>query len=273
MLVLDKGQAMRFLVTELERLEYRWAYRLVDSRFTGVPQRRQRVIFFASRTLDPRTVLFADNSEPPNEDEWYTSEASGFSWTEGLRGVGWAKDATPTVKGGSTVGIASPPAIWNPSAPLGQRIVTPSIEDAEALQGFPREWTRPAEAVTSRKGDRWKLVGNAVTVGVSKWVGQRIARPGTPQLEGAPVSAGQKWPKAAYGNSGNVWAVEASMWPKRLKYRHLDQVVDLASATPLSHRATAGFHSRALRSTLNFKPGFLDAIADHERYMNSAAAA
>ena len=47
MLVLDKGEAMRFLVDE-PTLGYRWAYRLVDSRFTGVPQRRQRVIFLAS---------------------------------------------------------------------------------------------------------------------------------------------------------------------------------------------------------------------------------
>ncbi len=65
MLVLDGGRAMRFLTDELEALGYKWAYRLVDSRFTGVPQRRQRVIFLASR-LDPRSVLFADEAgEPP----------------------------------------------------------------------------------------------------------------------------------------------------------------------------------------------------------------
>ena len=57
MLVLDKGKAMRFLISELEALGYRWAYRLVDSRFTGVPQRRQRVIFLASQDLDPSSVL------------------------------------------------------------------------------------------------------------------------------------------------------------------------------------------------------------------------
>lgn len=38
MLVLDSGAAMRYLVDELESLGYRWAYRLVDSRFTGVPR-------------------------------------------------------------------------------------------------------------------------------------------------------------------------------------------------------------------------------------------
>jgi hypothetical protein len=42
------------------------------------------------------------------------------------------------MKGGSTVGIPSPPAIWIPHAPTGAKFVTPGIEDAEALQGFER---------------------------------------------------------------------------------------------------------------------------------------
>ena len=40
MLSLDQGHAMRFLVGSFEDLGYRWAYRLVDSRATGLPQRR-----------------------------------------------------------------------------------------------------------------------------------------------------------------------------------------------------------------------------------------
>ena len=105
---------MRYLVDELESLGYRWAYRLVDSRFTGVPQRRQRVIFVASTEIDPRSVLFADDAGEP-DDEWFDDTAYGFYWTEGCTGVGWARDAMPTLKPGSTIGIPSPPAIWNPA--------------------------------------------------------------------------------------------------------------------------------------------------------------
>ena len=47
---------------EIEDLGYRWAYRVIDSRFTGVPQRRRRVILLASPTEDPRSVLFADDA-------------------------------------------------------------------------------------------------------------------------------------------------------------------------------------------------------------------
>jgi DNA (cytosine-5)-methyltransferase 1 len=266
MLVLDGGAAMQFLVDELEALGYRWAYRLVDSRFTGVPQRRQRVMFLASRTIDPRAVLFADDEGEP-EPQWFTDVASGFYWTEGLRGVGWARDAVPTLKGGSTIGIPSQPGIWHPSAPLGRRIVLPAIEEAEQMQGFPAGWTAPADDGPGHKGPRWKLAGNAVTVGVSTWVGKRLREPGDPILDGRPMKAGARWPTAAFGAKGKAWAVDVSMWPTREPYGHLHEVVDLESAQPLSARAAAGFLSRAERGNLRFADGFLDDIAEHAAYM------
>ena len=140
MLALNRGQAMEYLVREIEALGYRWAYRVVDSRFTGVPQRRRRVLLVASVDLDPRQVLFADEAGPrPAED--LADDAFGFYWTEGRGGLGWAQDAVPTLKGGSTIGIPSPPAVWVPGAELGRRLVKPGIEDAEAMQGFDRGWT------------------------------------------------------------------------------------------------------------------------------------
>jgi len=48
MLQLAKGQAMEVIVAALEDLGYRWAYRVMDSRSFGVPQRRQRVFLLAS---------------------------------------------------------------------------------------------------------------------------------------------------------------------------------------------------------------------------------
>ena len=82
MLSLDKGEAMRFLTSELESLGFTWAYRTVDSRFTGVPQRRHRVLMVASRKHDPREVLFADNDQEPSEQS-LGNGSYGFYWTEG----------------------------------------------------------------------------------------------------------------------------------------------------------------------------------------------
>ena len=267
MLALDGGRAMRYLVDELEDRGYRWAYRLVDSRSSGVPQRRQRVLVVASRTEDPRGVLFADEVGEPGE-ETYSSDAFGFYWTEGLTGLGWARDAVPTLKGGSTVGIPSPPAVWVRNAELGRRIVTPTIEDAEAMQGFPRGWTEAAAKGESRNGPRWKLTGNAVTVGMSKWLGRRLVTPGGfSELASEKLEAGRRWPVAAWGSKGGVWSVNASMWPIRSSYQHLLDVMDRDAARPLSARATAGFLSRTERSSLRFDAEFLVAVKEHAAYM------
>lgn len=268
MLVLDKGQAMRFLTTHLEQLGFRWAYRLVNSQFAGVPQRRHRVLFVASRHHDPRTVLFADEAGEPDEHEFRT-DAFGFYWTEGLRGIGWARDAVPPLKGGSKVGIASPPAVWLPNAEADRRFVTPTIEDAEALQGFERGWTAPAD-VDRSNGPRWKLVGNAVSVGVADWLVGRLYNPGDIAIDGRLHSNGARWPAAAYGEAGQVWQFHASMWPIRREYRHLTDVLSMRAVKPLSGRAAAGFCERASRSTLDFDKAFLRDIQRHAASMQRA---
>ncbi|MBM7804221.1 DNA (cytosine-5)-methyltransferase 1 [Geodermatophilus bullaregiensis] len=262
MLPLDKGKAMAYLVRELEDLGLRWAYRLVDSRFSGVPQRRQRVLLVASPTEDPRYVLFADDAGEPEAD-FYGSDAFGFYWTEGLRGLGWAPDAVPTLKGGSTLGIPSPPAVWVPGAPVGRQIVTPTIEDAERLQGFPTGWTEAGQHGRA-KGPRWKLVGNAVTVGVAEWLGSRLRQPGTAIVgETQRLAPGASWPTAASGEAGTVWRHHVSMWPVRQDYQHLPSVVDLTAAPRLSHKAAAGFFSRTARAKLRFKEEFLVDMKAH----------
>ncbi|WP_037810197.1 DNA cytosine methyltransferase [Streptomyces sp. NRRL S-1448] len=272
MLVLDRGKAMEYLVWEFERLGYRWAYRLVDSRFTGVPQRRQRVILVASQTDDPRGVLFADD-EGELPDHQYRENAYGFYWTEGNTGLGWAKDALPTLKGGSALGIPSPPALWIRGAATGRAIVTPAITDAEVLQGFPRGWTEPA-LLHGRAGNRWKLVGNAVTVGVAEWVGRRLIQPGQPVETGQLIlSEGMRWPTAAWGDAEQRWEVtDLSLWPERQEYQHLLDVVDADSVPPLSLRATTGFYNRLMKSRLRYEGDFALALKSHAEHMLEHAA-
>jgi DNA (cytosine-5)-methyltransferase 1 len=256
MLHLDGGRAMAHLTDRLSELGFAWAYRVVDARAFGLPQRRQRVIMLASKTEDPAPVLLSQDAKS-NEQLDPSGRACGFYWTEGLRGLGWAVDAVPTVKGGSTVGIPSPPAIWLPDG----SIKTPEIRDAERLQGFDTNWTAPAvDDPTRRNGPRWKLVGNAVSVPLAQWVGRRIAE-GTAdaKVQGKPMLNGGPWPKAAYGSRGSSYEVAVSMWPERRTYRHLDQFLR-HPLTPLSKRALGGFLSRANRSTLRFPHGLIDAV-------------
>jgi len=258
MLQLGRGMAMEVIVRAFEELGYKWAYRVVDTRSFGLPQRRRRVYFVASRSEDPRTILFADEAEEPNPPAEYRSYACGFYWTEGVRGLGWAVDAVPTLKGGSAVGIPSPPAILLPSG----EVVKPDIRDAERLQGFPVDWTVPAEAA-GKKSFRWKLVGNAVSVPAAEWLGERFLEPGAVRpFEIWPFKVGMPWPTAAWNVGDGRFVVNASEWPKRYESSHLADFLSY-DPQPLSVRATAGFLSRTQKGRLRFPPGFIQAVEAH----------
>lgn len=268
MLQLARGEAMNVITTTLEALNYRWAYRVVDTRSFGLPQRRRRVYLVAALEEDPRGVLFADEAGPSQTATAKVGDpcAFGFYWTEGTRGLGWAVDAIPTLKGGSSIGIPSPPAILLDTG----EIVTPSIRDAERLQGFPTDWTQPAEEV-ARKGQRWKLVGNAVSVPVAEWIGRRLREPGKVlDFETAALKPRTPWPTAAWNVGPGRVRVAASEWPVRRKQQSLSTFLRYPPA-PLSAKATAGFLSRAEVAPLNFDDGFLDAIRAHLQRMGLSA--
>ncbi|MGH9029791.1 MAG: DNA cytosine methyltransferase, partial [Acidimicrobiales bacterium] len=253
MLHLDRGRAMGHLTAALTDMGFAWAYRVVDTRAFGLPQRRQRVIMLASRTEDPRAVLFTDDA-PSNEQTDPTGRACGFYWTEGVKGLGWAVDAVPTLKGGSTIGIPSAPAVWAVDDTIG----TPGIEDAERLQGFPSGWTSPSVAdVSRRNGPRWKLVGNAVSVPVAEWVGRQLAKdPSVAIGEHELLQRGDRWPRAAWGKDDKVHQVQIGPWPEQMRYEHLEDFLE-QDLRPLSDRALLGFLRRAERSSLRFPAGLL----------------
>lgn len=263
MLALDRGKAMSYLISEIEQLGYAWAYRVVDSRFTGVPQRRRRVILIASVDFDPKTVLFADDAGDRSDD--FHDDMFGFYWTEGRGGLGWAQDAVPTLKGGSTIGIPSPPAVWVRGAELGRRLVKPSVEDAEAMQGFDRGWTNVEHLSSRRNGPRWKLVGNAVTVGVSRWVGSRLLSPGDSVVELRDWEPGRgAWPAAAAGSAGRIQVpVDLSEFPTHEGYNHLAQMIDASAAEALSLRGAKGFWNRLQQGNLGRYPGFRVDVQEH----------
>lgn len=271
MLRLRGGEALTVIVDALEKLGYRWAYRVVNSKAFGVPQRRERVFLLASLDGDPRDVMLVDDPGAPPEprlEDW-RQHACGFYWTEGIRGLGWATDAVPTLKGGSTIGIPSSPGIVLRSGEL----VTPHLRDAERMQGFDPDWTAPATAA-GRGSHRWKLVGNAVTVDVIRWIGQRLRQPGVFDARtSAPLRVRPGWPSAAWGSADDGrWEAPVSMYPVRTTAPSSLEGFLQDETRPLSVRATAGFYKRAMSGSLRFPPGFLDIVRAHLERPESAAA-
>ena len=262
MLRLERGRAMEYLVTRLEDLGFSWAYRVVDSRAFGLPHRRRRVFLLASRTGDPAQALFEEDVGEPRAPS-HEGRACGFYWTEGNRGLGWAVDAIPPLKGGSGLGIPSAPAIWFPDG----RVATPDIRDAERLQGFEPGWTLAA-ATAGRPSARWKLVGNAVSVPVAAWIGEKLhslsgeasTHPGEPM--------GKRWPDAAWGEAGRRFEIDVSSWPRAVRSPSLESFLSFPPK-PLSKRATSGFYGRLTKSCLSYPEAFSDALQKHVRAMGA----
>jgi DNA (cytosine-5)-methyltransferase 1 len=245
LLKLDGGSGMAWLTSRIEELGYHWAYRIIDSRAFGLPQRRKRLFILAARNEHPGRILFDGNRVEP-EPRYTEGLLAGFYWTEGNTGLGWAVDSVPPLK--STALVVSAPAVWRPAT---KDFVTPTIEDAEALQGFPRGWTQPAVHLERGRAARWRLVGNAVSVPAARWIGERL-------MTGSPTSTftfdellvGSKWPNAAFGGPGKSRrAVHIGDFPGRQDAVSLAKVLS-KDAAPLSFRAASGFLSRLEKSRL-----------------------
>lgn len=259
MLNLDGGRAIELIVTALERMGFAWAYRTVDARAFGLPQRRRRVVILASRTVDPRPALLGVSTTAPAPRSRGV-HACGFYWTEGNTGLGWAVDAIPPLKGGSALHIPSPPAIWFPRRRF---IGLPSIDDAERLQGFEAGWTEVSDEDPRRARQRWRLVGNAVSVPFANWIADRLSVSGD-YADGndAQFEAGARWPRAAWGMEGRRHHSSASEWPVIAPQQHLASFLRRA-ITPLSRKAAAGFLSRLERSGLRYEEAFQCDLQHH----------
>jgi DNA (cytosine-5)-methyltransferase 1 len=264
MLKLDGGFAIRKITRRFELLGYKWAYRVIDSHAFGLPQRRLRVFVLAGLDVDPRNVLLC-SSVLPVEQKWALRDAAhGFYWTEGNRGVGWAENAIPALKGGSGCFIPSPPGIIR----RNREIVTPTIEACERLQGFPPGWTEPALRV-GYKRRRWAYVGNAVSVPVAEWIGHRLANPISYDSKvDAALDEDSGWPNAAWFDGKRRCKSNASTWPISRKTRDLEMYIG-SRYRPLSGRATAGFLCRLEHSSLRVSEDFKKALRRHIGRMNA----
>jgi DNA (cytosine-5)-methyltransferase 1 len=259
MLNLNGGAGMTWLTGELERLGLRWAYRVVDSRAFGLPQRRRRLYIAASKSKDPRTALFGDDATV-DVATFDGSQACGFYWTEGNTGIGWAVDATPPLKVSSGLGIVSPPGVW---LPREHRIVIPTIRAAEVLQGLPIDWTKPAEQLPRGQRHRWRLVGNAVTPPAAAWIGRSIRSKTTaPTRRETLLEDGVRWPAAGWGDAGKRFQVSVTEWPLRGEATSLASVLD-GECDELSLRAAKGFLGRLLRSRLKYSNAFAVDLKQH----------
>jgi DNA (cytosine-5)-methyltransferase 1 len=151
--------------------------------------------------------------------------------------------------------------VWLHERGVGDAIARPSISAGERLQGFPSGWT---DAVV-REGERWKLVGNAVTVPVAKWIGDKLVNPSEPvAVERTQFDELKGWPRAAakVGGVREAWSV--SERPLQIPSRaSLASIMESYGTVALSTGATRGFATRLKASRLRSQAGFIEALEAH----------
>jgi DNA (cytosine-5)-methyltransferase 1 len=201
----NDGRDMALVLWGLEQLGYRWAYRVLDSQYFGVAQRRRRVfIVGCSGEGSPAQILFDAASlqrHPPSRREerarvagTLEARAATGGYDPGAHGaasghvVAFNCQQDPIHADGDSIGTsggADRAVAYAVSARDGKgvsdaqampvitekhpRRLTP--RECERLQGFPDDWTL-VDGMAD--GPRYRMLGNAVTVNVAEWIGRRI---------------------------------------------------------------------------------------------------
>jgi DNA (cytosine-5)-methyltransferase 1 len=178
----QSGKDMGIVITALAERGYGVSWRVLDSQNFGVPQRRRRIFIVASleNHRQPVEVLFERESsfwdfEALGKTRKRTSErteASVRTFVKAKRAQNinddesWVeKETVPTLNAFDIGDTRATTLILEKIV----RRLTPT--EYERLQGFPDGWTEG-----QADSNRYKQMGNAVTVPVVEWIVQRVVK-------------------------------------------------------------------------------------------------
>lgn len=181
LLSINSGRDMAVVLQTLAESGYGWSYRVLDSQYFGLAQRRKRV-FIVGRFggFCPPQILFEPQSSGGNDKK------KREAWMRGLcltTRSGEKQDPTAETLIASTVQASDSPrgGIGNERNLVAQTLGTAKRGNAS----FIWQDTYIAETNPNRKGEtprfpagldthRGVVLGNAVSVPVTEWIGRRI---------------------------------------------------------------------------------------------------
>jgi DNA (cytosine-5)-methyltransferase 1 len=167
------GRDFGTILQRMNELGYAVAWRLLNSRYFGVPQSRPRVYLCCWRNnpVKAMRVMF-DNvrtAKPGNERRYFIEESPHDKVYPKVPKVAYCLAATSGRHTGTD---------WSRTYVVcqdGVRRMTP--REYERLQGFPDDWTLPIDYDADNEDTdtlRYTAVGNAVSVPVVEWIAQRV---------------------------------------------------------------------------------------------------
>ncbi|WP_419923658.1 DNA cytosine methyltransferase [Candidatus Poriferisocius sp.] len=177
----NEGRDFAIVIRSLAELGYGIAWRVLDSRYFGIPQSRSRVFIIGSLrgSSSAGSVLFeSERGDRDSEKGRQNGQKplSPFKVCTGDSVKGYVKKLAHCLYAESARHTGTDWSRNYVSYPDGRvRRLTPI--ETERLQGFPDNWTFPKR----HSGDtdkidsaRYHACGNAVSVPVAKWIGERI---------------------------------------------------------------------------------------------------
>lgn len=176
------GRDFAVILRTLAEFGYGVAWRVLDSRYFGIPQSRTRV-FVVGSLGGPETagsILFEPecsdrDSEARRQDG--KKSISPFAISVGNPKQGFVKKLAHCLYAESARHTGTDWSRNYVSYPEGAvRRLTPL--ETERLQGFPDDWTMPTHDMPNEDtldSARYHACGNAVSVPVAEWLGGRIA--------------------------------------------------------------------------------------------------
>ena len=181
-----RGRDFAVVIRTLADLGYGVAWRVVNSRYFGVPQSRQRVFVVGCHRdpgragqilFEPKRSAGNDPQSGPNGTKPVSPFKSSFGdprkgpIVQGLAYCLYACSARHTGTDWSRTYVSYPDGRVRRLMPV----------EAERIQGFPEDWTLPTNEIAANwdldkiDSKRYYALGNAVTVNVAEWLGRRIA--------------------------------------------------------------------------------------------------
>jgi len=156
------------------------AWRVLDSQGFGVPQRRRRLFVVADlggeRAAEVLSVFYrSQGNSSPSTAKGNRRHAKSNAGRSAGSGAYWdgsdisdCLDVSMLTKGQMLPEKRRMPCVYA-KTPKGERLRRLTPLECERLHGFPDGWTEGQSDT-----QRYKQLGNAVTVNVAKWIAERI---------------------------------------------------------------------------------------------------
>jgi len=162
----EEGRTITTILKTLDELGYDAEWQVLNSKYFGVPQNRERIIIIGHLREGTHGWIFPIREETKGAIRMVQKPDEKFQQTSMVY---------------SRTGIA--PTLTKSAAEsiiIGEEDRTITINEAEVLQGFPKDWTKygindDGETYEISMRERFARMGNAVTTDVMEVVAKRIA--------------------------------------------------------------------------------------------------